>query len=50
MLASEVTLVLKALRGNGIDIVAIHHHMIETQPDVSSMIGAKGTGRSWRLP
>jgi len=34
MLASEVTPVLKALRTNGIDVVAIHHHMTGTQPDV----------------
>jgi hypothetical protein len=34
MLAPEVTPVLKALRSNGIDIVAIHHHMTGTNPDV----------------
>jgi hypothetical protein len=34
MLASEVTPVLKALRGNGIDVVAIHQHMTGTDPDV----------------
>src|SRR5262245_45052972 len=34
MLAAEVTPVLKALRGNGIDIVAIHHHMTDTSPEV----------------
>ena len=34
MLASEVTPVLKALRANGIDVVAIHHHMTGTNPDV----------------
>ena len=34
MLASEVTPVLKALRTNGIDVVAIHHHMTGTDPDV----------------
>lgn len=34
MLAREVTGVLKALRGNGIDVVAIHHHMTATDPDV----------------
>jgi hypothetical protein len=34
MLAREVTPVLKALRGNGIDIVAIHHHMTGTDPDI----------------
>jgi hypothetical protein len=31
---SEVTPVLKALRANGIDVVAIHHHMTTTQPTV----------------
>jgi hypothetical protein len=34
MLASEVTPVLKALRQNGLEVVAIHHHMLETQPAV----------------
>ena len=34
MTAREVTPVLKALRKNGIDVVAIHHHMIDTQPTV----------------
>jgi hypothetical protein len=34
MLDSEVTPVLKALRANGIDVVAIHHHMTNTQPTV----------------
>jgi hypothetical protein len=34
MLASEVTPVLKALRANGLEVVAIHHHMIGTQPMV----------------
>jgi hypothetical protein len=34
MLASEVTPVLKALRKNGIDVVAIHHHMVDTRPTV----------------
>jgi hypothetical protein len=34
MLASEVTPVLKALRSHGIDVVAIHHHMIGTSPVV----------------
>jgi len=34
MLASEVTPVLKALRSNGIDVVAIHHHMTGTDPGV----------------
>jgi len=34
MVDTEVTPVLKALRANGIDIVAIHHHMTATQPTV----------------
>ena len=34
MLDAEVTPVLKALRANGIDVVAIHHHMTGTEPDV----------------
>jgi hypothetical protein len=34
MLATEVTPVLKALRKNGIDVVAIHHHMTDTQPAI----------------
>jgi hypothetical protein len=32
MLEGEVTPVLKALRKNGLDVVAIHHHMTEEQP------------------
>jgi hypothetical protein len=34
MLGSEVPAVLKALRANGVDVVAIHHHMIGTTPDI----------------
>jgi len=34
MLANEVQPVLKALRRNGIDVVAIHHHMTGTQPTI----------------
>lgn len=34
MLESEVTPVLKALRKNGLDVVAIHHHMTEERPVV----------------
>ena len=34
MLANEVTPVLKALRQNGIDVVAIHHHMTGTSPTI----------------
>jgi hypothetical protein len=34
MLESEVTPVLKALRSNGLDVVALHHHMTGTQPTI----------------
>jgi hypothetical protein len=34
MLAAEVTPVLKALRANGLNVVAIHNHMIGGQPPV----------------
>jgi hypothetical protein len=34
MLDREVTPVLKSLRSSGIDVVAIHHHMTGTQPQV----------------
>jgi len=34
MLESEVTAVLKALRKNGLDVVAIHHHMTGDRPVV----------------
>jgi hypothetical protein len=34
MLESEVTPVLKALRKNGLDVVAIHHHMTADRPMV----------------
>src|SRR5258708_1068869 len=34
MLENEVTPVLKSLRKNGIDVVAIHNHMIEARPVV----------------
>jgi hypothetical protein len=34
MLDREVTPVLKSLRAGGIDVVAIHHHMTGTDPQV----------------
>jgi hypothetical protein len=34
MLANEVTPVLKALRQNGLQVVAIHHHMTGTSPTI----------------
>ncbi len=34
MLGSEVNPVLKTLRHHGLDVVAIHQHMIGTQPEI----------------
>jgi Domain of Unknown Function (DUF1259) len=34
MVASEVAPVLKALRQHGLDVVAIHQHMLDTQPAI----------------
>jgi hypothetical protein len=34
MTAAEVTPVLKALRKNGLEVVAIHHHMTGTSPTI----------------
>ncbi len=34
MLAGEVTPVLQALRKNGLAVVSLHHHMLQTQPIV----------------
>jgi hypothetical protein len=34
MLAAEVTPTLKALRSHGLDVVAIHNHMVGTEPEV----------------
>ena len=34
MLESEVQPTLKALRAHGLDVVAIHHHMINSRPTV----------------
>jgi hypothetical protein len=48
MLANQVTPVLKALRKNGIDVVAIHHHMTQTQPTVF-FLHYWGTGPADRL-
>ena len=48
MLGPEVTPVLKALRGNGLDVVAIHHHMIGTQPAVY-FLHYWGTGPAEKL-
>jgi len=48
MLAPEVTPVLKALRDNGLDVVAIHHHMTDTQPTIY-FLHYWGTGPADRL-
>ena len=48
MLADEVTPVLKALRENGIDVVAIHHHMTGTNPTIY-FLHYWGTGPADRL-
>src|SRR5437667_11276901 len=37
MLESEVTPTLKALRGHGLEVVAIHHHMTNSRPLVISL-------------
>ena len=34
MVGNEVTPVLKALRKNGLEVVAIHHHMTDTRPTI----------------
>jgi hypothetical protein len=48
MLAGEVTPVLKALRKNGLDVVAIHHHMTQTQPTIF-FLHYWGTGPAEKL-
>src|SRR5207249_490401 len=48
MLASEVTPVLKALRQNGLNIVAIHHHMTDTRPTIF-FLHYWGTGPAEKL-
>jgi len=48
MTASEVQPVLKALRKNGLDVVAIHHHMTGTQPTVY-FLHYWGTGPAQKL-
>jgi len=48
MLASEVQPVLKALRKNGIDVLAIHHHMSGTQPTIF-ILHYWGTGPAEKL-
>ena len=48
MLDHEVTPVLKALRANGIEVVAIHHHMTAVQPAVT-FLHYYGTGPAEKL-
>ena len=48
MLSNEVTPVLKALRANGLNVVAIHHHMTGTQPAIY-FLHYWGTGPAEKL-
>jgi hypothetical protein len=48
MLANEVQPVLKALRQNGLQVVAIHHHMTSTQPTIY-FLHYWGTGSTAKL-
>jgi hypothetical protein len=48
MLPSEITPVLKALRTNGLNVVAIHHHMTTTQPTIY-FLHYWGTGPAEKL-
>src|SRR5690349_10008804 len=48
MLGSEVTPVLKALRAHGLDVVAIHHHMVGGPP-VVYFLHYWGTGSTDKL-
>jgi len=48
MTATEVQPVLKALRKNGLDVVAIHHHMTGTQPTIY-FLHYWGTGPAQKL-
>ena len=48
MLSQEVTPVLKALRTNGLNVVAIHHHMTSTQPTIY-FLHYWGTGPAEKL-
>ena len=48
MLGGEVTPVLKALRSNGLSVVAIHHHMIGTEPAIF-FLHYWGTGPAEKL-
>ncbi len=48
MLDTEVMPVLKALRAHGIDVVAIHHHMVGTEPNVT-FLHYWGKGQAQKL-
>ena len=48
MLESEVTPVLRALRANGLNVVAIHHHMVDVKPTVV-FLHYFGTGTAAKL-
>ena len=48
MVANEVPAVLKALRKNGLDVVAIHHHMTGTEPTIF-FLHYWGTGPAEKL-
>jgi hypothetical protein len=48
MLSREMTPVLKALRANGLNVVAIHHHMTTTEPAVY-FLHYWGTGSTEKL-
>ena len=48
MLAQEVTPVLKALRSNGLNVVAVHNHMIDTQATIY-FLHYWGTGPAEKL-
>ena len=48
MLETEVTPVLKSLRANGINVVAIHHHMTDVRP-VVIFLHYYGTGPAEKL-
>jgi hypothetical protein len=48
MLSHEITPVVKALRSNGLNVVAIHHHMTGTQPNVY-FLHYWGTGPAEKL-
>ena len=48
MVSTEVTPVLKALRQNGLQVVAIHHHMTDTRPEIF-FLHYWGTGPAEKL-